>query len=43
MIRDRIVVGIVDSSLSFKLQLDSKLTLKKAIEAARQSEAAKQE
>ena len=47
MIRDRIVVGIVDSSLSLKLQLhctvDSKLTLKKAIDAARQSEAAKRE
>ena len=43
MIRDRIVVGIVDSSLSLKLQLDSKLTLKKPIDAARQSEAAKRE
>ena len=40
MIRDRIVVGIVDSALSLKLQLDAKLTLKKAIDAARQSEAA---
>ena len=36
MIRDRIVVGIVDSALSLKLQLDAKLTLKKAIYAARQ-------
>ena len=43
MIRDRIVVGIVDSALSLKLQLDAKLTLKKAIDAARQSEAAKRE
>ena len=43
MIRDRIVVGIVDSSLSLKLQLDAQLTLKKAIDAARQSEAAKRE
>ena len=43
MIRDRIVVGIVESSLSLKLQLDAKLTLKKAIDAARQSEAAKRE
>ena len=43
MIRDRIVVGIVDSSLSLKLQLDATLTLKKAIDAARQSEAAKRE
>ena len=43
MIRDRIVVGIVDSSLSLKLQLDAKLTLKKAIDSAGQSEAAKRE
>ena len=43
MIRDRIVVGIVDSALSLKLQLDAKLTLKKAIDDARQSEAAKRE
>ena len=42
-IRERIVVGIVDSALSLKLQLDAKLTLKKAIDAARQSEAAKRE
>ena len=26
MIRDRIVVGMVDSSLSLKMQLDAKLT-----------------
>ena len=43
MIKDRIVVGIVDSSLSLKLQLDATLTLKKAIDAARQSEAVKRE
>ena len=43
MIRDRIVIGIVDSSLSLKMQLDSKLTLKKSIDAARQNEAAKRE
>ena len=43
MIRDRIVLGIVDSLLSLKQELDSKLTLKKAIDAARQSEAAKRE
>ena len=30
MIRDRLVVGICDSSLSEKLQLDPALTLKKA-------------
>ena len=34
MIRDRIVVGIVDRLLSLKLQLDAQLTLKKAIDAA---------
>ena len=37
------MVGIIDSSLSLKLQLDATLTLKKAIDAARQSEAAKRE
>ncbi|VDI76639.1 Hypothetical predicted protein [Mytilus galloprovincialis] len=31
MIRDRIVVGIKDSNLSLKMQLDPELTLKKAI------------
>ena len=35
MIRDRIVVGIVDSSLSLKLQLDPKLSPKNSIDAAR--------
>ena len=34
---------IIDSSLSLKLQLDATLTLKKAIDAAHRSEAAKQE
>ena len=34
MIRDRIVVGIVDSSLSLKLQLDPKLSPKNSIDAA---------
>ena len=37
MIRDRIVVGICDNQLSQKMQ---DLTLKKAIELARQSETA---
>ena len=31
MIRDRIVVGLRDAALSEKLQLDSKLTLEKAV------------
>ena len=31
MIRDRIMVGLRDASLSEKLQLDSKLTLEKAV------------
>ena len=43
VIRDRIVVGIIDSTLSLNFQLDTALTLKKAIGAARQSEAAKRE
>jgi hypothetical protein len=38
MIRDRIVVGIKDANLSVKMQLDPDLTLKKAIDMARQSE-----
>ena len=41
MIRAHIVVGMTNSSLSLKLQLDSTLILKKAIDTARQSEAAK--
>ena len=38
LIRDRIVVGIKDKKLSEQLQLDSKLTLEKAITKTRQSE-----
>ena len=38
MIRDRIVVGLRDASLSEKLQLDEKLTLEKAITRAREAE-----
>ena len=34
MIRDRIVVGLRDASLSEKLQLDSKLTLETAVTKA---------
>ncbi len=43
MIRDRIVVGIRDSRLSEKLQLDAELTLKKAADTVRQSEAVKRQ
>ena len=43
MIRDRIVVGITDTALSLKLQMNSTLTLKKAIDMARQNETAKKE
>ena len=39
MIRDRIVVGIRNSALSEKLQLDPRLTLDSAISQVRQSEA----
>ena len=39
MIRDRLVVGLLDASLSEKMQLDAELTLDKAIALARQSEA----
>ena len=38
MIRDRIVVGLLDDALSEKLQLDSRLTLETAVVTARQSE-----
>ena len=43
LIRDRIVVGLRDASLSETLQLDSELTLEKAISKARQKEAVKQQ
>ena len=42
MIRDRIVVGIRDSRLAEKLQLDSELTLSKAVTQVRQAEAVKE-
>ena len=42
-IRDRIVVGLKDKKLSEKLQLDSKLTLEKAVTQARQSETVKKQ
>ena len=41
MIRDQIVVGLRDTQLSEKLQLDAGLTLEKAITKACQSEAVK--
>ena len=45
MIRDRIVVGLLDRKLSVseKLQLDEKLTLHKAVEQCRQSETFKKQ
>ena len=43
MVRDRIVVGIRDSRLSEKLQLDAELTLEKAVSQARQSETVKKQ
>ena len=43
MIRDRIVVGLKDATLTEKLQLKSDLTLKTAITKARQSEAFKKQ
>ena len=41
MIRDRIVVGIRDSRLSEKLQMESDLTLERAVTLVRQSESIK--
>ena len=43
VIRDRLVMGLCDASLSERLQLDADLTLEKAITAARQSEAVKKQ
>ena len=43
MVRDRIVVGIKDSKLSEKLQMDNELTLEKAKSLARNSESIKQQ
>ena len=37
MVRDRIVVGLLDRALSEKLQLDASLTMETAVTAARQS------
>ncbi|XP_055913692.1 uncharacterized protein LOC129947228 [Eupeodes corollae] len=43
LIRDRIVVGVRDHKLSEKLQMDNALTLEKAVQHARQSEAVKRQ
>ncbi|XP_037521850.1 uncharacterized protein K02A2.6-like [Rhipicephalus sanguineus] len=43
LIRDRLVVGLRDVKLSERLQLDSELTLEKALTAARNSESVKQQ
>ncbi|CAC5392948.1 unnamed protein product [Mytilus coruscus] len=43
MIRDRIVVGIKDSNLSLKMQLDPSLLLRKQTDMARQSESVKKQ
>ena len=43
MVQDQIVVGILHSPLSERMQLDPKLTLKKAVDHARQSEAVKKQ
>ena len=43
MIRNRIIVGIRNTHLSEKLQLDSELTLEKAVTQVRQSEVIKQQ
>lgn len=43
LIRDRIVVGIIDQKLSEKMQLDPSLTLEKACDIARQSESVKKQ
>lgn len=42
-IRDRIAIGISDSNVPQKLQLETNLTLEKAIQIARQSEQIKQQ
>ena len=43
MIRDRLVVGLLDCALSERLQLDPELTLEKAKRAARQKEAVQEQ
>ena len=43
MIKDRTAVGLQDAKLAEKLQLDPDLTLEKAVNQARQSEAVKKQ
>ncbi|UYV62479.1 K02A2.6-like [Cordylochernes scorpioides] len=43
LIRDRIVVGVRDKPLSERMQLDSELTLEKAVKMVRQQEAVRQQ
>lgn len=43
LIRDRIVVGLRDTSLSERMQLDKDLMLEKAVNMARQSEVVKRQ
>ena len=43
MIRDRIVVGLRDTNLSVKLQMEETLTLEKAVAMSRQSESVKKQ
>ena len=43
LIRDRIVVGILDRVLSEKLQMDATLTLEKAVSLVQQSESVKKQ
>ncbi|UYV75322.1 hypothetical protein LAZ67_12003488 [Cordylochernes scorpioides] len=43
LIRDRIVVGVRDKALSERMQLDSELTLEKAVKLVRQQEAVRQQ
>ena len=43
MLRDRLVVGIRDSAMSQKLQMDPELTLEKAMKTVRQSAAVKEQ
>ncbi len=43
MVRDRLVVGLIDKKLSEQLQLDPELTLQKAVARVRQSEQIKKQ
>ena len=43
LIRDRLVVGLLDKGLSERMQLDAELTLDKAVRMARQSEEVKKQ